>query len=300
VSLVFSFCRSSALPPLPAEALDSWSKDWPQIHREGEHDFAYANRFTGVAFTLRLVGPPVHAPVLPEGLTDAGLHACLEVDRPSFFGREAAPVLQHLAQRLELWGLDPGSSSPAPEFVTADWVYRTWSRARSGLAMPDSRSASLRQYTAREEQAVAFWEYMYGYPGFAERSARAGFFAPRMFLMARNGQREVQTAVTLIPDAAQVLPPADLAMVVQDRTRFFRVRKEVDVFYAPMADIVQCLSPWLIRFESRPEMLMLRREDAAEAFARLARFRFPWTRRDFTTVAPDAFLDLPSLASRVA
>jgi hypothetical protein len=300
VSFALPFCRAAAHAPLSLEGLAAWADAWPQFRRTGENVFAYSNKFTGVAFTLRLVGPPVHAPMLPEGFAYAGLQADMEIARPSFFGREAAPVLQDLGQRLELWGLDPGASTPAPEFVTADWVLRVWSRIRAEAAASLRRPAASLRYTAREEQARGFWEYMSAYPEFAERSARAGYFAPRMFLMARDGEREVHTAVTLIPDAAQVLPPADLAMVVQDRTRFFRVRKEVDVFYAPMADLVRWLSPWLVQFEPRPEMLMLRREDVRDAFARLARSRFPWTRRDFTTVSPDAFIDLPALESLVA
>ena len=288
------FFRAAHLPTVTAESVSAWAAAWPQIRRDGQNAFQYLNKFTGVTFKIELAGPPAGA--FPDGLRHAGLRSRMEVQRPSFFGLEAAPVLEDLGQRLELWAVESASPDPAPQFLTAEWFLRAWTRAHRNAAVALSHNfPRTGLYTAREEQARAFWDYMSGYPEFSERSAKAGFFAPRMFLMARHGAADVQTAVTLIPDAAQVLPRTDLAMVVADRTRLFRIKKEVDVFYAPMSEVLQLLSPWLFEFEARPELLMLRRDDVAAAFERLARYRYPWTRRDFTAVNPEQIVDSPSL-----
>ncbi|MBI2683365.1 MAG: hypothetical protein HYX26_09170 [Acidobacteriales bacterium] len=295
------FCQTIHGAPMSADALAAWAAGFPLLRCEGQNNFHYVNKYTGVAFSIGPMALPANVPALPEGLRSTGLAFQMDARRPFYFGLEAAPLLVDLGQRFDLWAVDPGAGDSEPQFATADWFLCVWTRAHQHATLMLSRTPlQTDQYTAREEQTRVFWEYMSAYPRFSEHSAKAGFFAPRMFLMARKGATEVRTAVTLVPDVPQVLPRTDLAMVVADRSRLFRIRKEVDVFYAPMHDVLQELSPWLFEFEARPELLMLRRDDVAAAFERLQRFPYPWTHRDFHTVNPEQVVDAPALETRVA
>lgn len=171
--LVF-YKNAESADPTPGRILEVLDT-LPHTHRTGdtgEYHIAYENRNTGVEFFLEYVDPSQAVEAEAEirhyhGLAPAGLTVRVDYLRPSFFGMETMPWVDHIRRELDLLILDPqseGGSASGPAAYSVDTLIRTWDAGNSRATSTLRSQEGIEMAVASRAVLQAWWRYIMAFP----------------------------------------------------------------------------------------------------------------------------------------
>jgi len=193
----------------------------------GEYNIAYENRNTGVEFFLEYVDPMKATEVEAEtrhyqGLEPAGLTARVDYLRPSFFGLETLPWVDHIRRELDLLILDPqseGGSASGPAAYSVDTLIRTWDAGNSRATSTLRSQEGIEMAVAPRAVLQAWWHYITAFPDL-EAHYHGGVAIPVPKLM-KTGRGQVTILANWRLSETTVLPREVGTLFLERRRRRF-------------------------------------------------------------------------------
>jgi hypothetical protein len=272
------------------DAIAKWLRQWKEITvpddlRRGAI-IVYRNPATGVRAGFEVEDPADLDGRLPAGSKAVGLGFRLPWLRPSFFAREALPVLVELAERfgLVVAADEADGGNLEPRLASSQGLVEVW---QAGNRAAVRRDQSRLPYMS-PERSDRWWRYQLHK---AELHRRLGedVFVPTLVAVA-EGRRtdDLRLHITWTDAVPLVLPECDLVTLLDGkRPAEFKIRGTV-----PYGEVRRALDPYLdsIAIEGLGAVSLLKPTSAREA--RTVFFSLRTRPTDHVEVEPAGWVDV--------
>ncbi len=260
----------------------------------------YDNAETGVYcsfdFEAQPAEDPEELPPIPDGLFDTGLSFNLNFNRPSFFGREAMPLVEELAHRFGLYVVDPqvwDEGAGLHREVRASQLVSSWleeNRRAIRVFVEDPELSSPLYMPA--SQSDYLWRYRRSMKAM-QLSCGEELFVPQLPVLRRGDSRRVRTAFVLTQGIATVIPNADWVVIGKPKNGFFRKKGDTEYGVISQVRLNELLGSHLQPFEwNDPIVRVIKPESAQRASELLQSVQFEFAQGELSGVAADGFVDV--------
>ena len=273
-------------------------------------DAGYHNKDTGTMFRISMRPETIVALEAKKSFPDfnyTGLKATISFLRPSYFGHEAAPIIEAICERYGLYVLDPQyetepkkmsaadiikSWESANETVTRSAAARTWSDSISNIShdllkdigryMPKEKSLEWWAYTVKRRKVENYLKtasIRVNMKAFAVKVS-----LPELKILYRIADRKLLRVVTLSPDAAGYIIPLCDAFILTRKGEGPRM---------VMSDMVRpaierYLKPWTF---AGLEFMVLTAQDAQKIALEIRERDFE-TPNSYESLTPGSYTDV--------
>jgi hypothetical protein len=266
---------------------------------KNDNQLWYENAATGVYFSLEFDAQgsvdPEDSPI-PPGYIDSGLSFLLNFNRPSFFGYEAMPIIEELANHFGLTVVDPqvGGSSPVlmskvdSKTLVDSWLkHNRW--AIFTLLENSSFSNPFRMPIA---SSLYLWRYRIE-KGNLERTCGEEIFVPNLIPVHRKGATLVGRGVTCTQGVPMIVPEADWVFVVRGKKRIFHAKENHEVGIIGIETFRESLRDFIKTFEW-PELRLgvIRPESVGKVGKILRSIDHMLSKSELEVIGTDAFVDI--------
>jgi hypothetical protein len=279
------------------ESVAAWAAERGPFVRNPEQLW-YSNDDTGVYFSIDFApnppNPPEDSP-LPAGLSDSGLSFNLNFNRPSFFGHEAMPFVEGLANRFGLWVFNPQSTeSELLREVEAERLIHSWldSNRRAILALAEQSPEFTDLFHMSLERSLYQWNFDRARARL-QQTCGEEVFVPRLVPVHRNGHKSVGRAFTCTQSVPTVLPDSEWVFIVREKSSFWRREKKSEVGVVSRETFDELLRQYIEPFDLPDVAVQVIRPRSTEKVAKLlASLEQMWDRSHLTVLAKDSFVDI--------
>lgn len=309
MSFDLRFYRKEGVTPLEEEHVFAFLKVWgrfPCPEKAGDgFDAGYLNQETGAQAFFNLHRDTIAAlekehPCL--GFQFTGFTAMLNLVRPSYFIREAAPIIEAVCKKFDLYVLDlqgEKSRNLVPQPCRAPELVKSWEEANeSSIRALATRSGSggkkpetligpdLTAYLPKEK-SLAWWRYTYHADGIREKLAEEGeeVYVPELMILRRTRDGALLRAMALTDYTGYLIPSCDAFYI--SRNDFSE--SGVVASEALLPAIADQLQPW----EYGDQQLRLLRLENAERIAGEIRKLKLEKAGGYELITPGQFIDVP-------
>jgi hypothetical protein len=270
--------------------------EWSQKHcyfQRNDNQLWYNNQDTGVYFSIYFEIKDPEEQVIPSGYVDSGLSFNLNFSRPSFFAREAMPVVVDLCRHFGLAAYDPQQSEKGVvnEDPTVAALINSWLRSNrnavkalheAGAAAPLRMAASIAEY---------LWSYSRRKQ---ELQAKVGddIFVPGLFPFRKAGSSNIGTMIVCTAGIPMILPDSHWVLIRYPRKRLLGMKEDMktgvvcrSTFETSVEDLMDQYSDW------EPPVRIINPKSAEAMAERLRSIQDTLPPEEFERVALDDFID---------
>jgi hypothetical protein len=276
---------------------------WAWANRRGnfsrtDSQLWYENPNTGVYFSLDFDpqgSVSTDDSPIPGNYFDSGLSFNLNFNRPSFFGYEAMPYVEELANRFGLSVVDNqadvGSvlmTQPESKVLVESWLrHNAW--AIHTILEDPSFSNPLRMPIA---SSLYLWRYSIAREDL-ERSCGEEIFVPHLVPVRRKGTTLVGRAVTCTQGVPMIVPEADWVFVVVREKRIFRIKEKHRVGVIGIETFRELLRDCIKTFEWPALQVGIIRPESSEKVGRILQsVEHMLDSSELEVIRTDAFVDI--------
>jgi len=297
VSFDLFFCREKE-EPTDFSAVCVWAEHL-DLFKRNTNQLWYENSETGVYFSFDYDAQPAKDPdesQIPAGFFDTGLSFNLNFNRPSYFGYEAMPIVEHLVTQFHLFVVNPQADSEEQMLireVSAQSLLESWlDHNRRAIVTMSKDLGYISPLQMPLTQSIYRWNYAKAKKGL-ERRCGNDIFVPNVSLVRRVGSNQVAPAFVYTDGVPSLVPISDWVFIVRDRKQHFWSGKKTEVGVLSSTEFRNLTGEYLKDFDH--DQLGLRVLDPASArevssLIQSCEFMFP--RDEFEGVAPDGFVDI--------
>jgi hypothetical protein len=265
-----------------------------------ENQLWYSNSKTGVYFSLDFdpenSESPADAPSIPHGYYDSGLRFNLNFNRPSYFGYEAMPFVEQVAERFSLSVVDPQADGDEPELITAvdgESLIRSWvdhnRRAILALIQDPEFSAPLQMALT---SSLYLWKYMKAKEDL-ETTCGEEIFVPNLVPVRRKRSTKVGRAVTCTQGVPMIVPESEWVFIVRGGKRFFRPRDKHEAAVISAETFRELLVGYIKPFQwSDPAVQVIGAESIERVGKIIQSIDHILPRAELEIIGTDSFVDI--------
>jgi hypothetical protein len=274
---------------------------WAWANRRGnfsrtDNQLWYENPNTGVYFSLDFDpqgSVPLDDSPIPSNYFDSGLSFNLNFNRPSFFGYEAMPYVEELANRFDLSVVDNQAEvglmpQPDSKVLVESWLRHNGSAIHTVFENPPF-SNPLRMPIA---SSLYLWKYSIVREDL-ERTCGEEIFVPHLFPVHRKGTSLVGRAVTCTQGVPMIVPEADWVFVVIRKKRIFRIREKHRIGVINIETFRELLRDNIKTFEWTPLQVGVIRPESCDKVGKILRsVEHILDSSELEVIRRDAFVDI--------
>lgn len=275
----------------------SWAEEVGSFKRS-DNQLWYQNEDTGVYFSLDFTAeqsPEAEGPEIPPGYFDTGLSFNLNFNRPSFFGHEAMPIVENLAEKFGLFAFDPqahDSEGVLQLNVKADHLLKSWLRSNRNaiLAMIEHAGLSTPPQLLIEKSMYK-WNYSKEKKNLQRKCGEA-IFVPTLSPVRRIGSNAVELAFVCTQGVPCLVPTSDWVFIVRDRKAHFWSGKQSEIGVVSVGQFQGLVADRLEPFNSDLSLRLLPPKRTHDISSLLQSCEFEFPREEFEVLALDEFVDI--------
>jgi len=274
------------------------AESWGHFERT-DRQLWYRNEDTGVYFSLDFEAESPNEgqrPDIPEGYFDTGLSFNLNFNRPSYFGYEAMPIVEHLASSFALSAFDPQASDSEhlllPK-VNADDLLRSWlSNNRNAILTMIEHAGLSTPPQMSLEKSMYRWNYSKNKRTLEERCGEQ-IFVPTLSPVRRSGSSHAQLAFAYTQNVPCLVPDSDWVLVVRKKKAHFWSAAESEVGVLSASRFRELAVESLRDFDSNDlSMRVIPLETSFRVSKVIQSCEFEFPKQEFEVLAPDEFVDI--------
>ena len=243
--------------------------------------FWYENENTGVYFSFDLTVNSNDEEV--DDRAAGYINSCLSFNinymRPLFFSYEAMPIVEEIADRLDLLIADPqdkDNPDGTPKKYSACELIDSWKKSNVWATdIYKQKGATL--YYLDGEISKLRWEYLMQKDALQDKLGDITF-VPQMLIVRFKNSTELYTAITWSQSISEVIPKCDYVLIMQEKRKWLGLSKTQVKIVVPYHTVIERLKNYLEPFDTTiPGTMILKPErqfDALTEFNKLEGLSF--------------------------
>lgn len=291
------FCSPNA-GRINFESVVAWATEYKPFVRK-ENQLWYSNEDTGVYFSLDFEPIEPESPEdssIPQGYFDSGLSFDLNFNRPSFFAKEAMPLVENLAKRFSLWVFDPQSEkSSITHEVEEESLIDSWLRSnqRAIQTLTQHEQGTYEPLRMQTASSLYLWRYNSNKKSIEHKYSEE-LYTPSLVPVFRKGSKLVERAFTCTQGVPTVVPDSEWVFLVRGKKGVFGLKKKAEVGVVSRQTFDEVFRGCISELEDEvPPLKQIRHENVEKVSQLLASFKRMLPRADLEISGLDAFVDSP-------
>ena len=280
------------------EELKVWAAGHQNFTRS-DAQLWYENPKTGVYFSIdfepEAQESPESAPQIPDGYLYTGLSFNLNYKRPSYFGFEAMPLVEQVAQRFGLTVFDPQADSDEPlvASVNSETLVRSWlkhnQRATLALIQEPDFSNTLRMSAAASSY---LWQYNTAKADL-EKKCGEEVFVPNLVPVQRKGNSRVGRVFAYTQGLPMIVPESEWVFIVRAKSGFFRAKEKREVAVISAETFRELPAGYIREFQwPSPAVRIIDPAFAERVGSIIFSIDHTLSRSEFDVIGTDSFVDI--------